>query len=113
MSRTNNYTFFTLQAWFGDLKLKLGAQILPSKWSSFKNAPLKMYITHAMLAKKVNPEQLIFFHHYYLFYVRKAVNWLKMLTHAQKVVLKGTIPQNVKRTSLKMSATTSCAVLKI
>ena len=72
-----------------------------------------MYITHAMLAKKVNPEQLIFFHRYYLFYVRKAVNWLKMLTHAQKVVLKGTIPQNVKRTSLKMSAKTSCAVLKI
>ena len=70
-----------------------------------------MYITHAMLAKKVNPEQLIFFHHYYLFYfyVRKAVNWLKTLTHAQKVVLiKGTIPQNVKRTSLKMSAKTSC-----
>ena len=67
--------FFTLQAWFGDLKLKLGAQLLPSKWSSFKNAPLKMYITHAMLAKKVNPEQLIFFHHYYLFYVRKAVNF--------------------------------------
>ena len=83
--RTNNYTFFTLQAWFGDLKLKLGAQLLPSKWSSLKNAPLKMYITHAMLAKKVNPEQLIFFHHCYLFYVKKAVNWLKMLTHTQKV----------------------------
>ena len=44
-----------------------------------------MYITHAMLAKKVNPEQLIFFHHCYLFYVKKAVNWLKMLTHTQKV----------------------------
>ena len=77
--------FFTLQAWFGDLKLNLGARFLPSKWSSFKNASLKMYITYAMPAKKINQVQFIFFHHCYLFYVRKAVNWLKMFTHTQKV----------------------------
>ena len=89
MSRTNIYTFFTLPAWFGDLKLKLGARLLPSKfkWSSLNNASLKTYITYAMLAKKVNSEseQYIFFHHCYLFYERKAVNWLKMFTHTQKV----------------------------
>ena len=35
VSRTNIYTFFTLPAWFRDLKLNLGARLLPSKRSSF------------------------------------------------------------------------------
>ena len=72
------------------------------------------YSCHA--SKKSKPRTIYLFSSLLFVLCKKVSQLVKNVnscTKEQKVVLKGTIPQNVKRTSLKMSAKTSCAVLKI
>ena len=67
MSRTNDYTFFYPASTVWRSKIKIGCPNFAVKVEFVKKRC-------------------------YLFYVRKAVNWLKMFTHTQKVGLKGNYP---------------------
>ena len=96
MSRTNNYTFFHPASMVWRSEIKIGYPIFAVKVEFVKkHTPQNVhYSCHA--SKKSKPRTIYLFSSLlFVLNVRKAVNWLKMLTHAQKVPLKGTIPQNV------------------
>ena len=87
MSRTNNYTFFHPASMVWRSKFKIGCPTVAVKVEFVKKrTPQNVhYSCHA--SKKSKPRTIDLFSSLLnLLYVRKAVNWFKMLTHAQKVL---------------------------
>ena len=113
MSRTNNYTFFYPASMVWRSRIKIGCPTVAVKVEFVKKrAPQNVHYS-CNASKKSKPRTINLFSSLLFVLCKKGNQLVKNVNSYTEGTLKGTIPQNVKRTSLKMSAKTGCAVLKI